>query len=480
MRSRSPALRLLVALLLCGHAAVASADWDALNQLQREGAVVTALAVDLDDSTVIQQLNSASRLSPASLSKLVAAAAALDTWPADEVFTTRLAAAAEPAAGVLAGNLLLLGGGDSTLDHQQLWTLAAQLRSRGITRVDGGLQVVPGSFPTLPCGTKDRCDAVVKTATSYDAQVSSLGVDYGAWCIDVSGTAPGQPASVLSCAGVTMPIAIEGRIDTLARTARPTFWMDRRSDATGDRLVVGGGIPQGASQRFYRSMADPLLGTGQLMHRVIESLGIDIQGPAFVSPVATPGPVLGSVDSVQLREQVGRLLRYSNNYITDVLTVGAVISKGGQPQTLAEAAQRMADLQFESTAETGPLMTSGSGLTPENRLSARDLVSLLQKEYLNSLSFPVFYAGLVVPRHGHSRMLKRDASQDWLDRVAVKTGTLTEPVTVHGLSGYMRKRDGGWIAFAVIVNGIQGRNQVPYWKATQAVRKDLDALLKRY
>jgi D-alanyl-D-alanine carboxypeptidase/D-alanyl-D-alanine-endopeptidase (penicillin-binding protein 4) len=63
--------------------------------------------------------------------------------------------------------------------------------------------------------------------------------------------------------------------------------------------------------------------------------------------------------------------------------------------------------------------------------------------------------------------------------VALKTGTLNEPVSVCGIAGYLRKRDGGWIAFAVIVNGGPGRKHIPNETAMRAAQSDLEDILAR-
>ncbi len=56
---------------------------------------------------------------------------------------------------------------------------------------------------------------------------------------------------------------------------------------------------------------------------------------------------------------------------------------------------------------------------------------------------------------------------------------MNDPVSVCGLAGYLRKRDGGWIAFAVIVNGSARRSHVPLDTALRAAQSDLEALLAR-
>ena len=72
------------------------------------------------------------------------------------------------------------------------------------------------------------------------------------------------------------------------------------------------------------------------------------------------------------------------------------------------------------------------------------------------------------------------AAPAWLDRVALKTGTLDEPRSVCGIAGYLRKRNGGWIAFAAIVNGGPEYKHVPLFQAIEAERSDVQALLNKY
>ncbi len=125
------------------------------------------------------------------------------------------------------------------------------------------------------------------------------------------------------------------------------------------------------------------------------------------------------------------------------------------------------------------MLASGSGLTPENRLSATDLTQLLGRMYRDARRFPVFYGSLVVPRDAPFAFLKRGGDA-WLDRVALKTGTMNEPYSVAGIAGYLRRKDGGWLSFAVIVNGSDRRRQIPLAEALGAAREDLEAILARY
>jgi D-alanyl-D-alanine carboxypeptidase/D-alanyl-D-alanine-endopeptidase (penicillin-binding protein 4) len=82
-----------------------------------------------------------------------------------------------------------------------------------------------------------------------------------------------------------------------------------------------------------------------------------------------------------------------------------------------------------------------------------------------------------VPRDAPFDFL-RSGSDAWLDRVALKTGTMQDPYSVCGVAGYLRRDDGSWIAFAAIVNGGQGRPHIAHRDALEAARSDIDALLE--
>jgi D-alanyl-D-alanine carboxypeptidase/D-alanyl-D-alanine-endopeptidase (penicillin-binding protein 4) len=476
-------------LMALGAAAVASAaqthaaGWPALTELARSGVQVSAAAIDLDHDLVLDQLHGDTRLTPASLTKLVTAAVALGQWPPDKVFHTRLMTSGAIIDGELRGDLILLGGGDPSLDDQSYWNLAAQLRGAGVTRVSGRLVVIPAPFGPLGCETQDRCDAMRRSDRSYNAPLGALGVDYGNWCVMVRPTAPGEAAAVQGCGVTRLPIAIEGSIRTVIATARQTFWMERVTDAVGDRLRVGGDIPVGPAQQDYRAMSDPVRGSGLLLKEMLREIGLRVDGEVVLETTA-PAPtfrVLADTQGLALNEQLGRMLRYSNNYIADVLTLDAAADMGGSPTQLSDAAQVLSNFvtQLGHTGGLPPLLHSGSGLTPENVLSANDLIGVLAHVYRDTRRFPAYYGGLVVPRDAPFGFL-REGSEAWLYRVALKTGSMDEPHSVLGIAGYLRKRDGGWIAFAAIVNGGEARPHVPLREALQAARSDVDELLRKY
>ena len=467
----------------------AHAQWRALRALEQRGALVSASAIDLDDNTIIEQLNPTSRLTPASLTKLATTAMTLQTWPADKMFETPLLANAPIVHDQVAGDLILEGAGDPSLDDESLWQLAAQVRGEGVHEVSGDLFVDPSPFSVVTCETEDRCAALERSDSAYNAPLASIGVDFGNWCVIVRPTEPGESALVRGCGVTRLPIAVDGTIRTVGRGRRQTFWVERRTTpADGDSLQVGGDVPLGDEQTVYRSMSNPALGVGLLLKETLREIGVTVAGPVVVRasrPTANSYP-LATVEGLSLREQLGRMLRFSNNYIADVLTMDMAASVDDHPPDALASAGRLLS-QFVQRVQArdrpaspvAPPIYSGSGLTTDNRLSANDLVRLLAYEYHDARRFPAFYGGLVVPRDAPFVFL-RQGDPAWLDRVALKTGTLDNPRSVCGIAGYLRKRNGGWIAFAAIVNGGPGWKHVPLFQAIAAERSDVESLLRRY
>jgi D-alanyl-D-alanine carboxypeptidase/D-alanyl-D-alanine-endopeptidase (penicillin-binding protein 4) len=105
-----------------------------------DGRGTGALAVDLATGRAVYAHNAGASLEPASNEKLVLTYAALAALgPSFRVRTELLGEGRAEAGGVWAGNLVLKGYGDPTLDHAGLVGLARRLRETGIRRVTGSL-----------------------------------------------------------------------------------------------------------------------------------------------------------------------------------------------------------------------------------------------------------------------------------------------------------------------------------------------------
>jgi D-alanyl-D-alanine carboxypeptidase/D-alanyl-D-alanine-endopeptidase (penicillin-binding protein 4) len=127
----------------------------ALDQLRGAGATV-GVSVWVDGVGEVASLGATTPLVPASNQKLFVATAALELLPLDTTLSTDVVATGPVVAGVVEGDLVLVGGGDSTLTFagpHSLATLAAQIQAAGITGVTGSLLVDESRYDTVRTGS---------------------------------------------------------------------------------------------------------------------------------------------------------------------------------------------------------------------------------------------------------------------------------------------------------------------------------------
>ncbi len=458
-----------------------AAPVEALKALSAKGAVISARVVDLETGKTLAKMNPAQALIPASVTKLYTAAAALHEWGADWRFTTSVRYSGKIVDGMLHGELVLHGSGDPGLTNAQLWTLAQRVREAGIKRVDGPVVIDISKFGRVPCATASRCQAMNASRAAYNAPLSSAGFDYSNACVWV------RPAEV---AGIPATVAIEpfdlpmfglrGRIMTLPADAKARVSVVRITSEGRNWFYIQGGVPANAPARcYYRSVSKPAMFTGQAFIAFLRQAGvkikhytarIDKRPPAHTRPLVR-------VRGISLAEELRGMLIYSNNYMADVLALDLARTTHPAPLTLAQAgtwltryARRInASSPWPGARQGKPVLLSGSGLTPGNRVSANDLIALLATEYQDYGDFPAFLGALTVPDQTPVPML-RGGPKSWQTQVYAKTGSLNQPISVFALAGYVRLDNGHWGAFAVLVNGTRKRPDIGLFDSVDKVR----------
>jgi D-alanyl-D-alanine carboxypeptidase/D-alanyl-D-alanine-endopeptidase (penicillin-binding protein 4) len=117
---------------------------------------------------------------PASNEKLLLSMALLDRFPSTMTIATRVLGTRRPSAGVLHGDLWIVGHGDPEVDRPDMTELAAALKARGITRITGRVFGSTGPFVrdwSAP-GWKDyfpRDYVAIPTGLTFHGNVDRLG-----------------------------------------------------------------------------------------------------------------------------------------------------------------------------------------------------------------------------------------------------------------------------------------------------------------
>lgn len=484
----SLALFLGCSFFLAGGTQENKSDFRELAELEKSGAKVSAMIVDLDSGAEIAQIQPRRSLTPASVTKALLAAAVLDVMGPEGVFQTEIYFEGKRKGDVLDGDLVILAGGDPGLTNEYLWRLTTDVSRLGIRKISGNLILDVGRFETIPPESRDanRAIAVSGSSHAYDSPLSAGAVNFSVLGVFAapSGTA-GQPASVALEPYPLSTVRLKNEVRTTA--AGPSrLSVVRSTKGDEDVITASGNVVAGAAPRtLYRSVSDPDRYATDVYRSFFAAAGVEVGSVAIRrSGVAKGKPVL-KLDSQPVEWQLRGLLRMSNNFIADMLTIhlGLRTQDRQEKGTLAagnkalETYVRSVLAKGERSSDELVRIVSGSGLTPENKISAGAVVDVLTAVYHDPDSFAHLYASL--PGAGLEGTL-RDRFQDkeaaWLKgRLRAKTGTLTEPQTAVGLAGYARSRGGRWVAFGLLVNGGVGVE-----RARSAIERDLGKILGEF
>jgi serine-type D-Ala-D-Ala carboxypeptidase/endopeptidase (penicillin-binding protein 4) len=464
-----------------------------LKNLEKEGNQVSAMVIRLSDAKIITELNPDKRLSPASVSKLVLASNALDTWGSDKTFTTKVYMRGTLNKETLNGDIIFYGMGDPSLTNEKLWFLSTDVARNGIKKITGKI-IVNNSFYGKVTEDENRNAGKARSQNAYDSPLSSSAVNFSVLAIVVNpGQKEGLPAKISIEPYSLSNVKVIGSVTTSKANSSPQLSVSRTSRNGKDTFTVSGNIALGnTAARVYRSVSDPDTYAGETFNAFLQSAGIETSGAIEVesTPLQKKDSIVAQVEGFPLDWQLRGLFQVSNNFIGDMLTLNLLNETNPKNKGDLKEGGKLLQKYLENLIKNSPwntrknqsspmILESGSGLTPNNRLSARDIISVLDQMYFNGREFPAYLAAL--PITGDEGTLKKrfsSSSEKHLrGRLRAKTGTLSEPVHVSALGGYSRLRNGDWVSFAIIVNGMKSKPQIDLKNIRDAIDSDLAKVL---
>ena len=387
---------------------------------------------------------------PASNLKLLTALAVLDAFGPTHRFTTVIATDRNPDEAGAVGTLGIRGGGDPGLTSEQWWRLAADLRRRGLAKVDGDLIVDESYFDREYWHSEwGRI-----SSRAFHAPVSGLSANYGAFFVRVGpGLSPGDPLRVQ----IDPPLdylEAENRGRTVGAEAKGGLSVARGSASNlSETVVVSGQLSLEAEPKdFARSVRDPALYAGAVLKFQLEALGIEVTGRVRRGSADQPVELLRHAGR-PVSELVRLFLKYSNNAMAEGLVKAMGASATGKPGSwplgMAEVRRRLDALDVLGP---GARLVDGSGLAPGSRLSPRMLVDAIQHGASSFRFGPEYVAALPIGARDGT-LEKRTGVPE--ERVRAKTGLLGAQRVVS-LSGFAERADGETVIFSILVNGYRG------------------------
>lgn len=422
----------------------------------------------LKDQKVLYEKNSSIDLAPASVMKIITAATAIERFGVHHRFKTGFYRTGPIDKGTILGDLVVLGGGDPYFVSEDLWKVANDLKNLGIETIKGRL-IIDLSLFTGKEWDASRQDGKKISFNAYDAPVSSFAVNFNTFVLNVAPSyAPGQKAFVRFDPYPIEGIPIINNAVTGGEKTSEQLEAQRFVQKNGKPAIkITGSVPFNHEPiKLYRSVHDPLEASGTLVRSFLYQAGIKILGQTERGKKPEQAVLLLEQESKTLAEIIKGLLFYSNNYMADVLlnNIGAYSLNVASTALSTEekgVLELSSFLKRLSPNEDHFHIKNGSGLDETNSLSANHLVATLAYMSRDEKSFPEFLVGF--PTSGYSGSLtKRFKEEDvaaFKGFVRAKTGTLTQPISVSSLAGYISSQEHGLCAFAIIQNGKEGKKQ---------------------
>jgi D-alanyl-D-alanine carboxypeptidase/D-alanyl-D-alanine-endopeptidase (penicillin-binding protein 4) len=387
-------------------------------------------------------------VNPASTMKLVTTFAALELLGPTHQWKTEFYSDGPLKDGVLHGNLFLKGGGDPKLNMERLWLLLRDLRANGVHQISGDLVLDRSHFnqPELPTFNDDGGD----TNKPYLVTPDSLLVNLKALRF-VARTDGGKVHIA-----VEPPIAeirIDNRVKALPSGKCPG-WPDVRYNPVkqfdGTTVIVSGKLAEGCSAQTYLSLLDHPSYAAGAVRAIWKELGGKILGKDRLAEVPEKARLLARTFSPDLVEIIRDINKYSNNTMARqlFLSLGAQFRNEADGDD-AKAAQRVIRSWLARKSITAPhlVIENGSGLSRDERVSARELAQLLQAAWKSPYAAEFISSMPLVAMDGTMR--KRLHRTALAGEAHIKTGTLNN---VRAIAGYSRDSNGNSWAVVAILN----------------------------
>lgn len=390
------------------------------------GASVTAYVVSAQTGEVVYARDPDAAMIPASTIKLVVGSASLDTLGSAFSFTTTLATDGT--------TLSLQGSGDPLLQPRDFDEAARTLATLNLTHfssLDGDLGSPRARYPD---GWQ-----VDDLAYDYAAPPNMLSIDENALHIAVHPAAVGAPPTLTIEPSTTAVTVVN---DATTGAARSNDTTDVRiSWSAPATLIVTGSIPADETDgELDAAILDPPRATLELAAAALTRGGINFASASQFAQTPPGARVVWTHRSPALPELLRDMWQPSNNLLAESLLDALA------PTRDAALERERTWLQSVGIDAATTTLADGSGLSAYDRISARDLVTILAHDW-NGPNRAIILAAL--PVAGQSGTLaKAFTAPPLVGNVIAKTGTVNHTRT---LAGYLQTPHGTYI-FALLIN----------------------------
>jgi D-alanyl-D-alanine carboxypeptidase/D-alanyl-D-alanine-endopeptidase (penicillin-binding protein 4) len=390
-------------------------------------------------------------MAPASTMKLATTLVALEELGPTFRWRTELLSQGRIDAATLRGTLYLRGGGEPNLSWDGMRAMFRSLRAQGVAHLEANLVLDRSLFqPIRPDIGAPDFDESPKAYYNVipDALVLNGNV------IEFSLESNGQKTLVRTqppLAGVLIDADLS--LKDVPCDAWDDDWDAPLVQASSDdtvTVVLRGAFPRNCKTKTRLSLLDRNLYIERFLQAYWQELGGTWKGRVKDGLTPPDAVLLVERNSDTLADLVKPINKASDNLMarTLYLTVGTQLPKEGRKDNSFVNADATMRSWFSKNdiATTGLVFENGSGLSRLERISARQLASLLQIGARSNWYAEFASSFPIVAIDGAMRRRLRESPA--AGRARIKTGTLRDAVAVAGYVRDVRNQD--WVVVAFI------------------------------
>ncbi len=409
--------------------------------------------------------------SPASTMKVMTTYAALDLLGPAYTWKTRAFTRGVVRNGTLDGDLILVGGGDPYMTLERWWSFLNGLRQSGLKHINGDIVIDNSLFSSV---TQDRGDFDQQPFRTYNVLPDALMVNFQATIFHINADNENNSAQITLD---PQPLGFKVRNELKLGNGRCAGYnngvvFDSPEGGSTDEVIVRGTFPAACgSYAISRAvMTAPTYAYG-VFRTLWDQMGGTVSGKLRMGSMPPDATLLYSYDSLTMGEIIRLVNKYSNNVMARHLLLTLAAEKIGPPATVDAGRHVLTDwLRDQQIAAAGTQVDNGSGLSREERTTAKTLAAVLQTAY-DGPYLPEFAASLpLAATDGTLRHRFRSSAMQ--ARLRMKTGRIDD---VSSLAGYVHSTSGASYIAVVIVNasgaesgpGEQIQNAVVNWLFSQ-------------
>ena len=430
-----------------------------------KNASISFFAIDLTSNQVIAGLSPDMSLVPASTTKLITTASALEILGENTRFSTQIlhTGTVDTLCRVLNGDIIIKGGGDPCLgadrysrhygDFIKKWAL--KIKALGIDSINGRVigdascftyQITPSTWVWGDLGNY------------YGASPSGLSIYENMCRVEFESGKKNGDSTFISCVIPFIPdFSIDNQVKSIDTKKDESYFYGGPFQVN---RMVKGGIPLNRKGFDVKSsIPDPAMLAAFELDMEMRMMGLKLKDVYTTRRILEPQinketHLITKTYSPKLSEIVNQTNTYSINLYAEHLVnqIGLKIYKSGDPESGTTAITNF--WKGKGIEVEGLYLNDGSGLSRFNAITAKHLVSIL-KYMKTSDNYQGFYSSLpVAGRSGTIRSIGKNTFAE--NNLRAKSGYMTRARSYAGYVTTKSKRD---IAFALIVNNY---NCTPY------------------